>query len=188
MEKPYIIDQEYNKIIHALPPGEYENCVFRNCDLSDDSLSEYFFIDCVFESCNLSAAKLSGTAFRHVSFRNSKLLGLDFSNCSKMLFEVGFEDCRMNMCGFYKWNLKKTVFRKCNLGETDFAEADLTEVVFDDCDLSGAIFDQTILLKADLRKAWNFIIDPAKNTIKKARFSAHGLPGLLSGYDIVIDD
>lgn len=188
MDKPFIIDKEFTGIVHELPLGEYENCVFRNCDLSDDSLSGYFFTDCVFDHCNLSAAKLGDTALRNVTFRNSKLLGLDFSNCSKLLFEVFFDDCRMNVCSFYKWNLKKTVFRKCNLSETDFAEANLTEVIFDDCDLSGAVFDQTILVKADLRKAWNYTIDPAKNSVKKARFSVSGLPGLLTAYDIAIDD
>ena len=71
--------------------------------------------------------------------------------------------------------------------ETDFAECDLTEAVFNNCDLMNAIFDSTILIKADLRTAFNFSINPEQNNIKKAKFSINGLPGLLGKYDIEIE-
>ena len=84
--------------------------------------------------------------------------------------------------------LKKTVYSKSQLVEADFAEADLTAAVFDRCDLERAVFDQTTLEKADFRTAFNYTIDPDANRIRKARFSLHGLPGLLSRYDIEIDN
>ena len=69
----------------------------------------------------------------------------------------------------------------------DFTEADLTNSVFDNCDLAGAKFEKTILEKADLRTSHNYSIDPEINKIKKAKFSVHGITGLLDKYDIEIE-
>lgn len=47
-------------------------------------------------------------------------------------------------------------------------------------------FDNTILEKVDLSSSSNYIIDPEKNRIKKAKFSLLGISGLLRKYDIEI--
>jgi hypothetical protein len=52
--------------------------------------------------------------------------------------------------------------------------------------LAGALFDQTNVSKADFRSAFNFVIHPSINQIKKAKFSQDGLAGLLQGFDIHI--
>ena len=52
--------------------------------------------------------------------------------------------------------------------------------------MQRAFFDHTILKNADLSTSYNFIIDPDNNDINKAKFSVHGLAGLLAKYDIVI--
>jgi uncharacterized protein YjbI with pentapeptide repeats len=66
-------------------------------------------------------------------------------------------------------------------------EADLNSTVFDNCDLLGAVFQNTILEKADFRTAYNYSIDPDINRVKKAKFSASGIAGLLDKYDIEIE-
>ena len=48
-------------------------------------------------------------------------------------------------------------------------------------------FAGTILEKVDFRTAFNYSIDLERNRIKKARFSAKGVVGLLDKYDIDID-
>ena len=74
-----------------------------------------------------------------------------------------------------------------HFSEVDFTEADLTGALFDNCDLSQARFERTNLEKADLRSSRNFSIDPEINKIKKAKFSIHGITGLLDKYEIEID-
>jgi uncharacterized protein YjbI with pentapeptide repeats len=83
--------------------------------------------------------------------------------------------------------LRNLRFVNCSLKEVDFADADLTGVDFDNCDLLNAVFDGTILINADLREAYNFVIDPDKNKIGKARFSNDNLAGLLTRYNIRIE-
>jgi uncharacterized protein YjbI with pentapeptide repeats len=70
--------------------------------------------------------------------------------------------------------------------ETDLTEADLTDCKFDNCNLHRAFFSQTVLKNADLSTSYNFIIDADNNDIKKAKFSVHGLAGLLVKYDIKV--
>jgi uncharacterized protein YjbI with pentapeptide repeats len=82
--------------------------------------------------------------------------------------------------------LKKTSFVKCSLKESSFAEADLTEANFSEADLLSAAFDRTNLEKADFRDALNYSIDPENNRMKKAKFSADGIAGLLDKYQIDI--
>jgi fluoroquinolone resistance protein len=82
--------------------------------------------------------------------------------------------------------LKSFKFRNCRLQEVDFTEADLTGAVFDHCELAGAVFSNMTLEKADFRKAEHYSIDPENNRIKKAKFSATGLSGLLTKYKIEI--
>lgn len=83
--------------------------------------------------------------------------------------------------------MKKTVFVRCLLRQVDFSEADVSQSVFDGCDLADAAFDGTVMEKADLRKAFNYSIDPERNKVKKARFALEGVRGLLNKYDINIE-
>jgi len=82
--------------------------------------------------------------------------------------------------------MEKTAFVDCSLREADFTEADLTMAVFDKCKLYNAIFYHTMIEKTDFSTSINIILDPEKNRIKKARFSAEGALGLLAKYNIEI--
>jgi fluoroquinolone resistance protein len=115
------------------------------------------------------------------------MLGLHFMNCNPFLFTVDFDNCSLNVSSFYKMRLKKLRFKNSSLYDVDFTEADLTDAVFDNCDLAMATFDNTILEKADFLSAYNFSIDPEKNRMKKAKFPASGLAGLLDKYQLVIE-
>ena len=172
----------------ALEKGDYEGCSFVNCNFLASDISEIHFIDCAFTGCNLGNANITQTAFRDVKFKDCKLLGLHFETSNHFLFSVQFENCMLNLASFHKLKLKKIEFHNSSLHEVDFAGADLTSAVFNNCDLQRAVFEQTILEKADFRTSFNYSIDPEINKIKKARFSIDGLPGLLSKYDILIDD
>jgi len=191
MALPYFENEDYQKIDYAvspIPKGKYENCSFVNCNFLNADLSSVHFTECEFVGCNLSMAKLSQTSFCTVQFKDCKMLGLHFDHCNEFLFAVAFENCQLNLSSFYGLKLKKTLFKNTTLQEVDFSDADLTQASFDQCDLLNAIFDNTLLEKADFRTAYNYIIHPEKNRLKKAKFSVSGLPGLLQHFDIEIVD
>lgn len=165
---------------------EFSECKFVNCDFSDVVFDNAEFTDCQFVSCNLAMAKFENTVLSQIHFINCKVMGVDFSKCSKFLFSVLFEGCILNYSLFYKNDLKNALFKKCQLQEASFMESDLTAVKFIDCDLDKTIFDRVNLEKADFSTARNYSINPAINKLKKAKFSLPDVVGLLSYLDIVI--
>jgi len=72
------------------------------------------------------------------------------------------------------------------LQQVDFTEADLTNSIFNNCEFKSAIFERTTLEKSDFRTSYNYIIDPEKNKIKKAKFSMPEVLGLLRKYNIEV--
>ncbi|WP_354360136.1 pentapeptide repeat-containing protein [Pedobacter sp. UYP30] len=126
------------------------------------------------------------TGFRNAAFKNCKILGVDFTRCNKYMFSFSFDNCIMDYCTFYGTKLKKTKFLQCSLKEVDFSETDLTSALFTKSDLTGAVFSKTLLEKADFKSATNISIDPEFNTLKKAKFSAFQLEGLLLKYQLDI--
>ena len=83
--------------------------------------------------------------------------------------------------------MTKTRFDSCSIKEVNFSYSNLTNAVFHNCDLERAVFNETQLAGADFRSAYNFIIDPEFNPMKKAKFSNQGIIGLLDKYDIKIE-
>ena len=186
----YTVDKLFDKIKfqeEALEIGEYENCVFRQCDFSNTNLSEIKFIDSEFIGSNLSLAVLTKTAFRDIKFNECKMLGLHFENCNEFGLAFTFENCQLNHSSFYKTIIKKTTFNNCQLIEVDFTECELTGSIFENCDLNNAVFNNTTIEKVDFRTAFNYSIDPELNRIKMAKFSIQDIPGLLNKYHIDIE-
>jgi uncharacterized protein YjbI with pentapeptide repeats len=103
-----------------------------------------------------------------------------------MLLSFSFQNCNLELSGFYKLRIPGTSFISCRLAEADFTEANLSNSDFKGSDLHGAIFDSTNLENADLSEAFHYHIDPDNNRIRKAKFSIPGIIGLLAKYDIEI--
>ncbi len=166
---------------------EFEQCSFINCDLSDSIFVSAKFIDCNFISCNLANATLNKCQLNNVTFKECKLIGVNFSPCIDFLFIVKFENCVLDYCSFMKKKMTKTSFINSSLKNADFSESDLTKSIFCNCDLMNTVFSYSILKEVDFLTAYNYIIDPEMNQIRKAKFSLQGIAGLLIKYDIFIE-
>lgn len=89
------VTETFEKIDFTEKPlarGEYEECIFLQCNFSDSDLSNIHFYDCSFRGCNLSLAALSNNTMSDVKFRDCKLLGLHFELCNPIMFSVSFEN------------------------------------------------------------------------------------------------
>jgi uncharacterized protein YjbI with pentapeptide repeats len=172
----------------SLQIGEYEVCTFVNCNFMGVDMCGIQLTECVFFGCDLSNAQIATTAFRDACFKDCKMVGMQFKLHTDFLFSVSFEGCNLHLSSFYRMSLKKMKFKNCILREVDFTSADLTESSFDGCDLLGAVFSDSNLEKVDFRKSNFYSIDLEQNRVKKAKFSLHGLPGLLGKYNIEIED
>ena len=83
--------------------------------------------------------------------------------------------------------MPRTTFVECKLEEIEFIETDLSNSEFTHCTLSRSVFENSVLEAADFRNAFNFSVDPNINKMKGAKFSSHGLSGLLDKYEIEIE-
>ncbi len=170
----------------TLEQADYEQCTFSRCEFTEVSLNNLAFIECSFLNSNLSNTKVEAASFRDVKFLGCKLTGVDFSLCNPSMISLDFEDCVLDYVSLARLHLKKISFRNCSMIRTFFDDADLSSSKFISCNLENAVFIGTKLEQADLSTSYNYIIDPEKNKIKKAKFSSSGVPGLLTKYDIVI--
>jgi uncharacterized protein YjbI with pentapeptide repeats len=189
MSANYVIDlaiSDQNFGIQDIMYKDYERCTFTNCDFTQCDFLGTAFTDCVFVSCNFNEAKINYVSLRDAQFTNCNFTGVNFSMVDSLLFSVTFTNCVLDYSRFYTLKIKGTLFSNCSITAADFMQTDMTDVVFDNCNLHKSVFSGTIANKADFSTSYNFVIDPEKNKLKKAKFSAAGLKGLLEKYDIVV--
>lgn len=191
MEEPVVHQSKtFSNVDYAekkLRNREFVKCEFIGCNFHKSDLNGNEFDSCTFKQCNFSMADITNAGFRNAKFIGCKMLGLDFTRCSKFAFSFQFEECHLDYSNFFGTKLRKTIFDNCTLKEVEFSETDLTSSEFKKCDLTGATFSNTLLEKADFRTAINFAIDPDTNKLKRAKFSALNLTGLLFRHNLDID-
>lgn len=189
MSEQYFTEEVFKGIQQEEEPlvyGDYENCRFINCNFAKADLSEFSFVECEFENCDLSSCKLFDTTIRDVFFKGCKMLGLHFEHCNTFIFSAEFQECQLNFSSFYQMKVRNSRFADCSLQEVDFSKCDLEGTTFENSDLTGAVFIQSILKKTDFSTALNYRLDPEQNKVQGAKFSLHGLPGLLDKYEVEI--
>lgn len=172
--------------------ADFIACQFERCVFTEAAFAHCSFTDCRFTGCDLSLARVPGSRFTDTRFHSSKLLGVDWTKAgdaviSKLFLSVHFDDCLLNYATFFGLTLRRGRFTGCIAREVDFREADLTETVCTKSDFTGSKFHHTNLTKADFRHASGYAINPATNTLTKARFSLPEAISLLNGFDIVIE-
>lgn len=169
----------------TLQQSEFENYEFVSCTFSDLSLMS--FDDCLFRQCNLSNAKTKDTRLNTCHFSGCKLTGLNFSGVKDLSFLAHFEECQMDYCYFDKKKLNRSSFKNCRLQCANFSGASLSGCRLEGCDLGEAVFFNSDLSGLDLRSNSNMVIDPEHNRLQGARFQLVQLPGLLQGYGIEVE-
>lgn len=171
---------------------EFEGCSFEKCDFSEATFNRCNFVDCEFISCNLSNVKMEYSKFSDVSFRESKLIGINWTKVAwpRLIFSspLKFYKSILNDCSFFGLSLHDLVLVECKAHCVDFREGDFSNANFTYSDLSGSLFSSTNLSGADLSEAVSYDIDVYRNTIKGAKFSRFEAIGLLNSLDIELVD
>jgi len=163
----------------------YESVEFRSCNFTD--LSGINFTDCLFTSCNLSNAEVGKCKMQDIKFKDCKLIGINFFQTLDFGFAIEFENCLLDYASFAQKKMNKSAFKNCKLHGANFTQSDLSKITMENCDLLDAIFDYTNLSGIDFTTNLNFIIDPQLNQVKKTKFSAASLAGLLTRFEIIIE-
>src|SRR6185503_11728838 len=114
----------------------------------------------------LTMLQLFDARLRGVTFKRSKLMGVDWSKAHQLTFDVRFENCVLEYCSFVAMKLNRLVATGCRARNADFTEANLSNADFSDTDLADAIFFHTTLHGADLSCVVGYLIDAKANRLK----------------------
>jgi len=171
---------------------EFDNCTFTKCDFSEVRFKKCKFIECDFINCNLSLVKIDYSRFADVTFRDSKLIGIDWNKVtwSSLVTEspIRFYRCIVNDCSFYGLSLQELVLEECKAHGVDFREGDFTNGNFTHTDLTGCLFGNSRLTGVDFSDAENYDIDVYQNDIKGAKFSRFEALRLLDSLEVELID
>ncbi len=184
MEMQKITDLQFQSILEQ---DDISDIHFVWVNFSNHNFSFKIFSSCHFEKCNLSNVVLKNTTLNDVTFINCKILGLKFSDMSKLLSHFQFHDSQLSLCTFFGLNLKGTIFQDCKILECNFTNAYLENAVFEYCDLEKSIFLWCNFKNANLIWSHSFSINPENNKLHKTKFSREYCEGLLHHLDIKLN-
>ncbi len=165
----------------------FVKCTFYKCSLKECFFDDSSFEDCLFEDCDISLLKFKDTAFKNITLRNTKAVGIMWVDAENP-FSITASNSRLSYSSFYGKKLKKIRLTNCIADEVDFTECDLTQGTFTGTDFRGALFSNTILSKADFVGALNYAIDTKSNKLTGAKFALPEALSFLYGLGIEIVD
>nr|AKP45389.1 pentapeptide repeat domain protein [Cystobacter sp. Cbv34]QQZ45545.1 CysO [synthetic construct] len=165
---------------------EFERCTFRRCKLPESRWVRSRLEDCVFEGCDLLRMVPEKLALRSVTFKDTRLMGVDWSGLGTMP-DVQFEQCDLRYSSFLKLNLRKTRFVGCSAREANFIDVDLAESDFTGTDMPGCTMQGCVLTKTNFARSTNFIFDPKANQVKGTRVGVETAVALAQALGMVVD-
>lgn len=190
--------KEYNKEIFTklheeksiFSKIEFYDCTFTSCYFLECTFEKCIFTNCTFENCDISAIKVFNSKFVDVVFKDSKVIGVDWTKAgglgSKLPLSLQFFNTIINYSSFYGLTLPHFVLTKSTAREVDFGSAKMSEANMQGTDFTESKFHNCYLYKADFQGATNYLIDPSANYVKKAKFSLPEAISLLRGFEVEI--
>ncbi|MGH8880697.1 MAG: pentapeptide repeat-containing protein, partial [Stackebrandtia sp.] len=119
--------------------GNWEQGVWRDCDLTDGNLANVHTRRCLLQRSRLTTMRATGLQWTDGSVKDVTITG-----------------CRLDLAGFRFSKLRHVVFDDCRLTGADFTNADLTGTVWRDCDLTEAKFHHATMTSTRLE---NCVVD-----------------------------
>ena len=165
----------------------FEECTFKDCNLSETQFPRCTFRDCQFQNCDLSLIEVEYCTFQRTKFQDCKLVGVNWAKVGRIQL-VEFHDCNISYNTFMELDLERAVITSCVAKEAYFDECNLTDANCTRTDFSESRFFHTNLTRTDFTNARNYFISAHLNTLKKTKFAMPEALALLHGLDIILDD
>ncbi len=170
----------------------FEGCLFQQCNFSDARFYKCKFVDCEFSASNLSNAKLDYSRWIDVNFKESKLVGVDWTKADWPRFNlsasISFSECIISDSSFYGLSLSEMELTHCKVHDVDFRNANFSKSSFIYSDFTNSLFMKTNLQEVDFSEAENYDINIFNNDIKFAKFSRMEAVRLLHCLEIELVD
>ncbi|MDY6926420.1 MAG: pentapeptide repeat-containing protein [Pseudomonadota bacterium] len=175
-----------------LSGASFEECEFIDCDFSDSQFHGCKFTQCEFVRCNLSLTDMANSQLYGLTFKDCKLVGVDWTKADWPQyyrdFELKFQRCLLNDASFYGLTLNELVMDECRVHDADFREGNFTDSQMTHCTFDRSLFMHTNLERVDFSDSTGCSIDVLANELKGARFSSFEAVHLLESLGIVLVD
>lgn len=190
----------------------YEFEEFRDLNISDEDLEDYYFDSCDFINCHFENFTIRNSFFTECKFTDSQIINLSAKgntqvqnlifeksllmgiNWKEFLVGDGFlepinkiEKSTVNYNTFYEMDFKKFDFKGNEILNTEFTKCNLTESDFNSIKLNGSNFFECDLKKSDFRNASGYEVNILTCSMKNAKFSLPEVINLLNILDIKIE-
>lgn len=129
---------------------------------------------------------LLGSTLRDVIFKDSKVVGVNFSSCNR-LSQLAFSDCLLDLSVFQGLEIPNFKAQNSSLKEVDLSEGKFPGASFCGSNLKNALFNASDLSGSDFRNAINYFLDPRFTRIKKSKFSMPEAMSLLNALEIIVE-
>ncbi|QUJ69865.1 pentapeptide repeat-containing protein (plasmid) [Photobacterium sp. GJ3] len=171
---------------------EFEDCEFTDCNFSESTLKHCKFINCYFDRCNLSLIRIPQSRFFGVTFVESKLVGVDWTQAHWPSFnvdhELRFRNSILNDASFFGLTLNELELTECKLHDVDFREGDFKAAKMTFCDFTHSLFMRTDLRGADLTESTQYHLHVLENQVEGAKFSRFEALNLLESLGVELVD
>lgn len=175
----------------SLRGEEYADCTFTRCRWQDLRVENCSFANCTFAGCQWSGVVFSFSQMREGRFTGCAFRGIAWgglqgkSALARPL--AAAENCMFQYNDFSGMALAGFDFSSCQFRDCRFDSCRLTGADFNGVRLGESQFTRCTLDRADFRDAQGYVIAPADNTLKGARFSFPDVVRLLDGTGIKIE-
>ena len=178
----------------AAPAGtRFEACTFQGlktpadpADRRAQRLVGYRFEECTFKQSDLSNIDIRDAAFQDVRFEDCKLQGLRWDAASAMNFACAWTRCNMDFAVFEGLDLRHCRFVEVRMQEADLGRTLCQTLHFAHSSFPGTTWSGADCSGADFTTTEELTIDPDSTRLRGAKFRADQLAGLLTKHGLVV--
>ena len=154
-----------------LNPVEIYDCEIHHAQLSAATLRRWVFENCIFKDCDLSNVIFDQCIFQNSLFDGCRLIGSNWSRSTQMNLHVQFINSNLSLSNFTQVDCSKVIFKNSMCMNVDFSGSKLMDSVFTNTSIKGSIFEETDLSGADLVGALEDPFDLHHTRLKGATIS-----------------
>ena len=166
-----VIITRLEAVHQELDPVELYDCEIRGARLNSSMLRRWVFENCLFKDSDLSALVLNQCVFQNCRFEGCKLIGSDWRQNQSLLLQVRFSSCDLSLSWMSDLKFDQLLIEDSQCSEVDFSRSQLTQSKWIKSDVRGALFEESQLQGAHLVGALNEQFNPQISNLRGATLS-----------------
>ena len=170
-----------------LDPVELYDCTIINAKLTGSTLKRWVFENCIFKDSDLSNVTFENCIFDQCNFVSCRMIGVDLTKNQSQSLQLSFKDCDLSLSNFSGLHLTEIQFTDSQCSETDFSHSQMSKCHFRNTRVNGAIFENTNLNSSHLVGALDESFDLKASNLSQATISVQTAIRLISAMGLKVE-